>query len=81
MEYQDEQLEQVGVNQFRMTNSYSHPDTYASKKRFFEKYCQLPIDPKIPISFDCGHLLFQCCHDIKPISYREKRMDDERKIL
>lgn len=79
MEYQEEKIKQVGVNKF-IIDSYPHPDTYASKKRFFEKYCQLPIDSKMPISFICDLMIFQSCHGIKPESYRERIMNFERKI-
>ena len=79
MEYQEGKIEQIGVNQFKVS-TFLHPDTYASKKRFFEKYCQLPIDSKIPISFASDSMIFQSCHGIKPVSYQEQIMNSERKI-
>ncbi len=81
MEYDEENIKQVGVNQFILNiNAYPYPDTYASKKRFFEKYCQLPIDSKLPISFTRGSRIFQTCHGIKPVSYREQIMNSGRNI-
>ncbi len=71
MEYPEEQLEPTGVNQFKL-GYFPHPDTYASKKRFFEKVSQLPIDSNLPVSFICGSTVFQCCHGMKPKSYREQ---------
>ncbi len=80
MEYQEEKIEQIGLNQFKI-DYFPQPDTYASKKRFFEKYCQLPIDANFPISFTCGSVTLQSCHNIKPTSYRPQIIDSERKIL
>lgn len=67
----EENLEQVGINQFK-TDNFSHPDTYASKKRFLEKYAQLPVDPQLPITIIRGTKIYECCHGIKPTSYRER---------
>lgn len=71
MEYPDEEFTIVDTNNFN-TKFWPHPDTYASKKRFFEKVGQLPVNSHEPIIINCGSAKFECCHGIRPKSYRER---------
>lgn len=75
MEYEEEKLEIINTNEFK-SEYFPHPGTYASKKRFFEKYCQLPVNLKAPIILNCGSAKFICMHGVKPKSYYDQMAYD-----
>lgn len=71
MEYSDEtKLEETGTNEFT-GQFFPHPDTYATKKRFFEKLGQLNITQGMPITIKAGTTEYQVCDGMKPKSYKE----------
>lgn len=75
MEFPNDSMEQIGVNEFQ-TEFHPYPDTYSSKKRFFEKVGQLEIQPDIPILIHCGSEVFEVCNGLAPLSFFE-RMEQE----
>lgn len=71
MDYSEEtKLEETGTNEFT-GQFFPHPDTYAAKKRFFEKVGQLNITQGMPITIKAGTTEYQACNGIKPKSYRD----------
>lgn len=80
MEYCEEKIEQIGINEFKSDSYFPHPDSYASKKRFFEKHSQLPVNILIPITLQCGSTKFQCCHGLMPNLYKEQTFENGRRI-
>lgn len=71
MDYSDEvKLEETGTNEFT-GQFFSHPDTYATKKRFFEKVGQLNVTQGMPITIKLGTEEYQAFDGIKPEPYRE----------
>lgn len=70
MEFPEKPMKEIGVNTFKM-DFFPYPDTYASKKRFFEKVGELPVTPDMPIIIRCGSTEYQACHGVKPKSCRE----------
>ena len=66
MKYPEEELIKTGENTYELKNFFPHPDSYASKKRFFEKVDQLEVDASKPINIKCAGENFQSLHGIKP---------------
>lgn len=77
MEYPEEQIVKSGDNTFVLNDYFPHPDSYATKKRFFQKYDQLDVDQTKPINIQCSNSKFQLLHGIKPTSIRELEMTSE----
>lgn len=79
MEY-PENLEKIGNNEFK-TDYFTHPDTYASKKRFFEKVGQLPLDSQDIIIIHCGRREYRMCNGVKPKTIMELFNEENRRGL
>ncbi len=79
MEAPDADLEEVAINEFR-GKSYPKPESYSSKKRFFEKVGNLRVTQGMPIIFHCGCEKIQTCHGLKPKSRWELTEERGRKI-
>lgn len=80
MEYPQEELIKVADNTYKSNSYFSPPDSYASKKRFFEKFGQLDIDPSKPINIQCSIGNFQLLHGVKPKPLNERTVQFGGKI-
>lgn len=82
MEYPEDGIELLDENLFKITHAFPHPDTYASKKRFFEKVDQLKVVSGIPVLIDCGGFnIYKASHGVKPKTYHEIMQEkNERRI-
>lgn len=74
MEYPEEELIKVADNTYELNSFFPHPDSYASKKRFFEKINQLDVDSSKPINIQCSNTNFQLLHGVKPEIISQKQM-------
>ncbi len=71
VECPDDSIQQVAINEFQI-GFQATPDTYSSKKRFFNKINQLHITPEFPIVFYYENEVFKMCNGLKPLSYYER---------
>lgn len=72
LEYFSDSIEQVEENTFKLDYHSSWPDSYASKKRFFEKIGQLDVVKGMPIIFNFGPTTYEAYPGVKPKTVYER---------
>lgn len=79
-----EEISRISNNLFKTEEHYIKPDSYSSKKRFFEKIAQLEMNSSEPLNIQCSGVNYEI-NCINPVSKKEiKRYIDrdlENKIL